>query len=232
MIPSTIRKIAVIGAILCSGIVQARPRTVVIDVGHSHRAPGSTSAAGRTEFDFNRRMALDLASEMRRIGWTVLVPNSDGRTTSLAQRPAAATAAGADLLLSIHHDSIQSWQMQQRESFHGFSTWTSGTHPGAATSARCADAIGSAMTRAGMRPNTSHAAPVPGEGRDLRNPATGRYRRDDLAVLRLSRTPAVLIEIGVIVNPVEEAWLSRDDVRRAMARVIAAGADACIAPPR
>jgi len=206
----------------------AQSRTVVVDVGHSLAAPGSTGASGTTEFAYNRALALEVAAEMRRLGWNVLVPNADGRTRSLAARPAAASAAHADLFLSIHHDSVQTWQMPDRGSFSGFSTWASGAHPAATASTRCADSIGRAMARGGMRPNLAHGMRVQGEGRDLQDARTGRYRRDDLAVLRLSKTPAVLVEAGVIVNPSEEAWLARPDARAGIARVIAAGANACI----
>lgn len=206
----------------------AAARTVLVDVGHSLAAQGSTSASGVGEFRYNRALALDLAAEMRRRGWRVLVPNADGRTSSLAARPAAARAAAADLLISIHHDSVQAWQMPSSRSFSGFSTWASGSHPRASESTRCAGLIGRSMAAAGMRPNLSHAARVPGESRDLRDPQAGRYRRDDLAVLRLSRTPAVLVEAGVIANPDEEAWLARPETRRGIAAAIAAGADSCV----
>jgi len=217
-----------VGAIMALLPATVSARTVVIDIGHGFAAPGSTAASGRTEFSYNQALGMDLAAEMRRLGWTVLVPNAKGLVRNLSARPAAAAAAHADLFLSIHHDSVQQWQMQDRESFSGFSTWASGSHPAAAASARCADSIGRAMAGGGMRPNLAHAMRVAGEGRDLQDARTGRYRRDDLAVLRLSRTPAVLVEAGVIVNPNEESWLSRPDVRAGIARVIAAGANACI----
>jgi N-acetylmuramoyl-L-alanine amidase len=218
--------IAAMAACLLAGTASAR--TVVVDIGHSLAAPGSTGASGTTEFSYNRALGLEVAAEMRRLGWTVLVPNADGRMRSLAARPAAAAAARADLFLSIHHDSVQSWQMPERGSFSGFSTWASGAHPAAVASTRCAGTIGRSMLRGGMRPNLAHGMQVQGEGRDLQDARIGRYRRDDLAVLRLSHTPAVLVEAGVIVNPNEEAWLARPDARAGIARVIAAGADACI----
>ena len=84
------------------------------------------------------------------------------------------------------------------------------------------------MASAGMRPNLAHAERVPGEDRTLLDARVGRYRRDDLAVLRLSRTPAVLVEAGVIVNPAEEAWLARPKTKRGIAEAIAAGAAACL----
>lgn len=208
--------------------VPAGAQTIVIDVGHSRSAPGSTSASGVGEFEYNRRFSLSLADALRRRGATVLVPNAKGDVSSLAARPAAADRSKAALFLSVHHDAIQTQMLPRREEYRGFSTWTSGSHPAAAASARCADAIGRILVEGGMRPALFHAERIPGEGRDLRNPSTGRYRRDDLAVLRLSRTPAVLLEVGVIVNPIEESWLARTDVRGAIAERVADAALRCI----
>jgi N-acetylmuramoyl-L-alanine amidase len=206
----------------------ATARTVLVDIGHNLAAPGSIGASGTTEFSHNRELGIQVAAEMRRLGWTVVTPNLDGHVRALGARPASATAARADLFLAIHHDSVQSWQMPQRDRFSGFSVWASGSHPAAAASKACATAIGRSMRSGGMRPNLSHGDRVQGEGRDLQDASIGRYRRDDLAVLRLSKTPAVLVEAGVIVNPAEEAWLSRQDVISGIARAIAQGADRCI----
>lgn len=203
-------------------------QTVLVDVGHSHTAPGSTSATGVGEFEYNRLLASDVANALRRRGVTVIMPNADGRTTSLAARPAAASTAKADLFLSIHHDAIQARFAPWRDRFGGYSVWASGSHPQAGRSARCATSIGRSMLAGGMRPALFHAEKVEGENRNLVDPSIGRYRRDDLAVLRLSKTPAVLVEAGVIVNPAEEAWLSRSDVRAGIAEKIAEGAVACI----
>ncbi len=222
------RGIAALAASLMCCTTPAAAQTILVDVGHSRAAPGSTAASGTTEFEYNRALALDVAAAMRARGWRVLIPNADGNVRSLAARPAAAAAARADLLLSIHHDAIQPQYAPYRDRFGGFSTWASGSHPQADRSTRCADEIGRSMAQGGMRPALFHAERIPGESRDLRNPRTGRYRRDDLAVLRLSTTPAVLVEAGVIVNPDEEAWLSRADVRRGIANVIVQGVAACL----
>jgi N-acetylmuramoyl-L-alanine amidase len=222
---------ALLAIVLMSDVVGAdvaRAQTVLVDVGHSRRSPGSTSASGIGEFEFNRLLAAEVSTALRRRGVTVVMPNADGATTGLAARPAAAAAARADLFLSIHHDAIQSRFIPWRDRFGGFSVWSSGSHPQAAASARCATSIGRSMLSGGMRPALFHAERVEGEGRILLDPTIARYRRDDLAVLRLSRTPAVLVEAGVIVNPAEEAWLSRPDVRAGIAERIAEGAVACI----
>jgi N-acetylmuramoyl-L-alanine amidase len=207
---------------------QERQRTVLIDVGHSAADPGATGASGRTEFSRNQALARDVADAMRARGWRVVMPNADGRVRTLAERPRSADAAGADLLIAIHHDSVLPWQMPRRADYRGFSVWASGSHPAARASFGCARSIGAAMRGSGMVPNLSHAMPAPGAARDLIDGGIGFYRRDGLAVLRLSRTPAVLVEAGVIVNPAEEAWLGRPETRRGIAGAIAYGADGCI----
>lgn len=203
-------------------------KTVLVDIGHSASAPGSVSASGVGEYRFNRALGLAIAEALRRRGVKAVVPNADGRTTSLPARPAAAARIGASLMLSIHHDAIQPALQPLRDRYSGYSVWTSGSAPDAAASASCARAIGGTLAAGGMKPALFHAERIPGEGRNLLDRSIGWYRRDDLAVLRLSRTPAVLLEAGVIVNPAEEAWISRSDVRAAIADRVAEAMVRCI----
>jgi N-acetylmuramoyl-L-alanine amidase len=67
-----------------------------------------------------------------------------------------------------------------------------------------------------------------GENRPLLNEQLGIHKFDGLAVLRLASTPAVLIEVGVIVNPVEEHNLLRQSVQVAIATAIASGISSCV----
>src|SRR5205807_9072841 len=80
---------------------------VALDIGHLPSAAGAMGADGKMEYQFNRRMveliAADLGEDNR---IRVVVVNLDGKRMSLSGRAAAARAAGADLLLSIHHDSV------------------------------------------------------------------------------------------------------------------------------
>ena len=214
-------------AMLC-GPAFASAAVIVIDVGHSKSSQGSTSATGYGEYLYNRALAIDVARFLRAGGHQVDVFNIDGNVKSLAARPARASALKADLFVSLHHDSIQQHLMSRREAYRGYSVWASGSHPNARASIACGSTIASTLKRAGMVPALFHADKIPGEGHQLLNAAIGLYRRDSLAVLRLSKTPAVLVEAGVIVNPIEEAWLNDPKVRSAIARAIATGIDACV----
>jgi N-acetylmuramoyl-L-alanine amidase len=204
-------------------------KTVLIDVGHSEKVAGATGASGRTEFSYNRSLSIQIADSMRRLGWKVVMPNLDGRVSTLLERPESARNAKADLFIAVHHDSVQEWQMPNRDRYGGFSVWIAGTRPAAKGSLRCGRSVGQAMKASGMTPNLSHAQPPPGAGRNLLDPSIGLYRRDSLAVLKHSTTPAILVEAGVIVNPAEEHWLGRRDVQRMIAGAVADGADRCIA---
>lgn len=217
-----------IAALTLCGAAPAPTRIVLIDVGHSAKVYGARGASGRTEFAYNLALSQDLAKAMRRRGWTVVMPNSTGTVRTLAERPRSATLAKADLFIAVHHDSVQEWQMPNRDRYGGYSVWTSGSHPAARASEACGRIVGDVMRNAGMKPNLSHAEPPPGANRTLLDPRIGHYRRDDLAVLRRSTTPALLFEAGVIVNPREERWLGRDEVRKAIAENLAHAADRCV----
>lgn len=206
----------------------AKAAVIALDIGHSKASQGSTSAAGYGEYLYNRALAIDVARHLRASGHDVDIQNQNGSIKSLPARPARASAIKADLFVSIHHDSIQPQLMPRREQYRGYSVWASGSHPQAKASMTCGAKIATSLQRAGMRPALFHAEKIPGEGHQLVDPKIGLYRRDGLAVLRLSKTPAVLIEAGVIVNPVEEAWLNTPRGRDAIARSIAAGINACV----
>lgn len=218
---------AIILAVQCF-VSPAAAALIAIDIGHSQSAQGSKSATGYGEYLYNRSLALEVARVLQTYGHRVDLANAGGTIKSLGARPARAAAIKADLFVSIHHDSIQPHLMARREQYRGYSVWTSGSHPQARSSFACASKIATTMKAAGMTPALFHADKIPGEAHILLDPATGIYRRDGLAVLRLSKTPAVLIEAGVIVNPIEEAWLNTPSVRTAMARTIARGIASCV----
>src|SRR5438445_3114092 len=81
---------------------------LVLDVGHTAQVPGAKSARGLHEFDFNLRLAKLIEKDLLDAGFakTVLLVTDGPALPSLARRVARANAARADLLLSVHHDSV------------------------------------------------------------------------------------------------------------------------------
>lgn len=221
-------------AVACAP-ARARP-TVALDVGHSNAQPGATSARGIPEFDFNLKLAQAIAAELEKAGAAVRLIGADGFADDLRAR--APQAAGAQLLLSVHHDSVQpkyqrQWQYggQTRpysDRFRGHSLFISSRNPQEARSLHCASRIGHALRRAGFIPTRHHAEPIEGEARPWADYAAGAHYYDNLAVLKMAEVPAVLLEAGVIVNRREELLLAQDGRRTRMAGAIARGILDCL----
>lgn len=203
----------------------AAVQSVAVDIGHSLQAPGARSASGQTEFSFNRRAGLLLAEQLRERGLEVGVIGAEGNITQLTER--SRLAQGRQLLLSVHHDSVQPQYLAEASRFHGYSLFVSRKNPFAESSLACARQIALSLQAGGERPTLHHAEPIAGENRPLADAALGIYWFDDLVVLKTASQPAVLIEHGVIVNAAEEARLAQPAVTASLARAIAAGAARC-----
>lgn len=214
-------------------------RLIAVDVGHSLARSGAVSARGLPEFRFNQQLAQAVASALQSHDLGALLIGVRGDADSLVQRTVVATAAGADLLLSVHHDSVQprylqSWTVDGQERrfsdrFSGFSLLISRRNPDPKHSLACAQAIGTALRAAGQRPSLHHAEPIQGESRPLVDPVNGIYWFDDLVVLRTASSPAVLLEAGIIVNRADELRLRDPQCQARMAAAVADGVQRCLA---
>ena len=190
---------------------------VAIDVGHSKSVPGAKSATGKLEYDFNRRFADELlqrAGELPALDLVLLEPS--GRRLGLQERAKLASDHKASAFLSIHHDSVQRkylshWVLggkviEYSDVFSGFSLFVWQQNGYSAASLKLATAIGRNLTTAGFIPTLHHAEPIKGENRQLLNRVLGVYEAP-FVVLKSSLMPAVLFEVGVIVNRSEEQRL-------------------------
>ena len=137
-------------------------------------------------------------------------------------------AAGADLFLSIHHDSAREHLHSRREDFAGFSLFISRHNPKLEKSLACASAIGEALRAAGMTPSRYHADPVIGENRPFADELNGVHFYDNLGIGKTAKMPSVLVEAGVIINREEEARMNDPAVRKGIADAIARGVTRCL----
>jgi N-acetylmuramoyl-L-alanine amidase len=195
------------------------PLTVTIDIGHTPERPGAISARGKTEYQFNRALALDLAEALQARKATVHILNEVGEEISLGGRSARLAAVSDGIILSLHHDSVQPKYLERQvvdgkatrftryPKARGYSLFVSGRSPAYAASERLASAIGGELRRAGFAPSMHHAEPIKGENRPVLDARLGVFRYDALMVLKGAHVPAVLFEAGVIVNPEEELEL-------------------------
>jgi N-acetylmuramoyl-L-alanine amidase len=138
-------------------------------------------------------------------------------------------AQGADLFVSIHHDSVKERLLPRADEFAGFSLFVSRHNPQVEKSLACASRIGEALRDRGFRPSRYHADAALGESRPFADEANGVHYYDNLAVGRGAAMPSVLVEAGVIVNREEEGRMRDPEVRRRIAAAIAGGAQDCLA---
>lgn len=222
--------------LLCLLAQPAGAAGIALDVGHYRDEPGAISARGRPEFEFNLDLARAIESVLKSRGHTVQLIGADGSMKDLWQR--ARAAHGMDLLVSVHHDSVQEkylsiWthdgiERRYSDMVSGFSLFVSRENPELKRSLRCASAIGAALQESAFRPSLYHADPVLGENRPFADRSNGVHYFDHLAVLRHATLPALLFEAGVIVNRDEEVRMSDKKVQKAIALGVADGVEACL----
>lgn len=220
---------------LCLRTALAAP-VVAIDVGHSLGKPGATSARGAPEFGFNLKLAEAIAAELEKSGVEIMMIGADGKADDLHAR--ASQAAGAQLLLSVHHDSVQPKYLKRwlhngeerpySDRYQGYSLFISSKNPQEARSLNCAASIGRQLRRSGFRLTRHHSEPIDGEARPWADYSAGVHYHDNLVVLKTAEVPAVLFEAGVILNRQEERLLTQDRYRARMARTVARGVVKCL----
>ena len=212
---------------------------VALDVGHERARPGAISARGVPEFELNLALAQTVLAALRAAGFArAFLIGESGAPLALRERPRAAARGGAELLISLHHDSVQErylepWSFAGRLRDHtthaqGFSLFVSAENRLFEASRALAVAIGAALRAAGRRPSIHHGEPIAGESRPVIDAARGVYRFDQLAVLRAAAMPAVLLEAGVIKHREEELVVASAAFRAEVAAaVLSAALRAC-----
>jgi N-acetylmuramoyl-L-alanine amidase len=199
---------------------------IVLDVGHTAESEGATSARNVSEFVFNLRLAKRIEEKLKAEGFaqTKLLLTEGKARRSLVKRVAAANNLPADLLLSIHHDSVpnkflEDWEFEGKKSrfsdrFSGYSVFVSRNNPDFKTSLSFAELIGKEMKAHGLPYAEQYSQPIMGRHRHpLLNKETGVYSYDELIVLRTTRMPAVLLEAGSIINRNEELEMDSPERR-------------------
>jgi N-acetylmuramoyl-L-alanine amidase len=80
-------------------------KTIVLDPGHSGNDPGAIAIDGLAEKHYTLALGLAVRDELAAYDCKVIMTREDDTAVSLLERAAIANRAGADLLLSLHHDS-------------------------------------------------------------------------------------------------------------------------------
>jgi N-acetylmuramoyl-L-alanine amidase len=210
---------------------------IVLDVGHTAKSEGASSARNVAEFAFNLRLARQIEQKLKVDGFaeTRLMVTEGKARPSLVKRVTEANNLRADLFLSIHHDSVpnkflENWEFEGKKShfsdrFSGYSVFVSRDNPDFKTSLAFAELVAREMKAEGLQYAHQYAEAIMGRYQHpLLDKDTGVYSYDQLVVLRTTRMPAVLLEAGSIINRDEE--LALDSVERR--NIISSGVTAAV----
>ena len=208
---------------------------IVLDVGHTSKSEGATSARDRPEFAFNLHLAQRIEEKLKAAGFagTKLLVTEGNARSSLVKRVAVANSLPADLFLAIHHDSVpnkllEDWEfegkkLQFSDRFSGYSVWVSRNNPEFKTSLSFAELLAKAMKAQGLEYAHQYTQAIMGHYQHpILNKETGVYSYDQLVVLRKTRMPAVLLEAGSIINRDEELKMDSDERRDIISGAVAA----------
>ena len=170
-------------------------KTVCIDAGHGGKDPGAC-AGGVREKDIALDVAKKVRVHLRAAGYSVIFTRENDTFISLGNRAAEANMWGADLFVSVHCNSAPN------SSANGMEVYVHTSR--GADSTRAAHAI------------YDRLLPASGlKGRGVKS--------KDLAVLRETAMPAVLVELAFISNDNDRAKLVSDEWQERAAEAIAAG---------
>lgn len=210
---------------------------IILDVGHSAESYGAMSARKVPEFEFNLNLGKRIEEKLKADGFaqTVLLVTEGKARPSLMKRVAVANRKGADLFLSIHHDSVpgiyaEKWEFEGRKSifndmFGGYSVFVSKQNPHYRESLRFARMVGNQMASKELQFARQYDQWFMGKyQRELLDIEAGVYRYDQLVVLRMTKMPAVLLESGSIINRDEELVMASDEHKNKVAAAVSSAA--------
>ena len=181
----------------------------IIDPGHSPSKPGTYSCSGGAEYVYNERLVETIVRYLYQQGLRVDLTRQKNGEISLQQR--AAKSSGKKLFLSIHHDSAHPKYIKMIKGYpcsnkaYGYSIFVSAKNPYFERSFLYARVLGKMLRAQGLTPSTHHGEPIKGENRHLLDAEAGIYQFDDLIVLKQAKSPAILLEAAVIINPEDDA---------------------------
>ncbi len=168
---------------------------IFIDPGHGGKDPGAVAADGLKESEVNLDISLRLGKILENAGWTVKYSRTTDVYVPLDERAKMANDFGADYFVSVHSNSSDNKSAGGTETlFYKENT----------VSERLANSV------------QIHLC----ETIELRDRG---IRQQNVAVLRLTKMPAILVEVAFISNPKEATLLGDPDFRQLSANGIAEG---------
>ena len=215
---------------------------VALDAGHGGQDPGAISLGGDHEKHITLAVARVLRSELQSSGrYKVVLTRSGDRFIRLRDRIAIARAAGADIFVSLHADSMPNYAVR------GLSVYTLSEQASDAEAAALAerenkvDLIGGIrlagetpevtnilidlIQRETMNESARFASLLVDELQQATTLLPRTHRFAGFAVLKAPDVPSVLIELGYLSNGTDERLLHSSEYRQRLAQGIARAID-------
>lgn len=170
---------------------------IMIDPGHGGYESGAVGCLGNKEKDTNLEIANKLKFYLKKTGATVLMTRTDDKPVSLQERIILTNEHQADIFLSIHNNALPDELAYSNRS--GTSTYYYNLQ-----SHNLAEHIQKSLL----------------ENLKLKN---DKVRQESFAVIRNPQTIAVLIEIGYVIIPEDDAKLTTENFQEQAAKAIIQG---------
>ncbi len=234
------------------GATLGAPLLVVVDAGHGGRDPGAIGVSGIEEKAITLAAARRLVAEFDRLdGLEVIATRLDDRFLSLAERLERIETLDADLLISLHADSLP-----VRPQLRGASVYTLATIASTAEAARKAHRENAATGDVAIEHSAGESAVRPIVTSLMRRFTTERsvlvaeaiaaelatvtrvlpqpLLAANFFVLRSLDTPSVLVELGYLSNAEDERLLADAEHLNRLVRAIARGVQRALfaSPPQ
>ncbi len=218
--------------------ITARIRRVVVDAGHGGHDPGAIGRTGLREKDVNLDIARRLASLLGNRGIEVVLTRSVDTFITLEGRSAIANRANADFFISVHSNSARTSRLNGFEVY--YITEKVDDYSRALTAAKNADLdfesasfyhttldLKATLWDILYSQNRAEAIVLAqnicqSASRSMGVKILG-VKGARFSVLRGTRIPAVLVEVGFLSNPTEERYLRNGFYRQQVAESICDG---------
>ena len=209
--------------------VREKP-VILLDSGHNPPKGGAIGIRGIFEYEYNDRFTGDLAKALREASCHVELTRLPEQTIQLHARAELANRMKPDLFLSVHHDSAQLIYLENfslngvsayrtTQKIAGYSIFVSRDNAQFEQSLLFARQLGKHLLQLGRKPSLHHAEKIEGENFELLDETLGIYR-SSFVVLKNTEVPAVLLEVGVIVDDGDETYVSNPENRKRMIEAI------------
>ncbi len=173
--------------------------TIVVDPGHGGKDPGGVGVSGVRESDVVLAASLRLKAQLEAQGAKVIMTRNSDVFIELDDRAAIANKANANLFISVHANIAPN-----SGSAAGIETWVHDEGERGNQSRKLAGAVNNGMV--------------------AKTGATNRgVKNESFRVLRTTKMPAVLVELGFLSNASEERKLAQGDYQAKLVSGILTG---------